>query len=349
MSGSRAATGTMCGSDERPWFTTMSGAGATSGPELVLGSAAIHDAAFQVIQACIPHRRLLFAGCEAATFAGCEITGTVTILAAQLDLPRQAGRGDRDRRDEAAQLAVPKPRTGDQPAPVAVSTAIGLPDTVWNVHAVDEAGDVVLSLRGLRMRDAGPLPRQRPWPTALAGSFLERAIAELGLGADLEVRVGRRADTAAFTESDGWTRACTEGALAGLSLLVRASTPAVGAWRSARPARKDAEAEQAPGWLAFVDGTRPAGADTDARRAMARAIASCAGTTAPIGDVSPEIRQVAGSDWLLVRTSSGTIACGLLWLAGLGAPVAIAVMTGSLTGQEHASPAARHDRTAVSR
>ncbi|HET9897062.1 MAG TPA: KR domain-containing protein [Streptosporangiaceae bacterium] len=348
--GGRAATAVVSGPDDRVWFGPASAdsqAGGRGEPEFLLGSPAVTDAATQLIQVCVPHRRLFFAGCESASFGDNVVADAVTILAAQVAIPAQ------DRRLASAAGAmpsVPKARSGDQHAP-----GSGQPETVWNVHASDAAGQVVMSLRGLRMRESGSLPRTQPWPVQQAGCFLERAAAEVGLDPDLQVRVGRRAEIADLTDGDGWIRATADPGLEGLSLLVRASKSAGCAWRTVTQGRAGGKAGNADAWLAVLDDERITCAP-GARYALARALASCTDSD-PAADLSVTVRQVAGADWLVLHAGQAAIASTLLTLHGAAAQVAIAIMTGGPPDARRASdparqPApgpARQHRAAVSR
>jgi enediyne polyketide synthase len=341
VAGSRTAIGLADGSDQPPWFYPT----APAADALLLGDPGITDAALQLAQVCVPNRRLLFAGCESARFGDGTPDGLVTVTISQSELAAAAGSGA---------AAVPKPREGE-PSPVAVAQAEQA-ETIWDVEATDAAGQLVATLRRLRMRDAGSLPRTGPWPVPLLGCFLERSMAELGLGPDLEIRVSRRSDSADGRAGDGWVKADTgDSGITGLFLRVRASGTVGCGWRAVKPARKSAAAERAEGWLAVLTGS---GADdqsidpvvfdhpayggpshdepgfseagaSEARRALARAIASCAGITSTRADLSAQVRPVAGAHWLLLRDGAATIACVLVSVAGQSHPVAIAIMAGS--------------------
>ena len=342
VAGSRTAIGLADDLDRRPWFYAASDGEpsdqAVLTSELLLGHPGITDAALQLAQVCVPHRRLLFAGCESAAFGAGTADGSVTVTISQ---------------SESA------PAAGAAASPVAVTQAEQA-ETVWDFEAADSAGQLVASLRGLRMRDAGSLPRTGPWPVPLLGCFLERSAAELGLGPDLEVRVGRRPDSADGRTADGWIKAAAnDSGITGLSLRVRAGGPVACGWRAVKPARKSAVADRAEGWLAVLEGSGPDGLDqalfdqtgsdhgayggaardepgfseagaSEARRALARAIASCAGVAEPGADLSALVRPVAGSHWLLLRNGAATIACVLVSVTGLSHPAAIAIMTGAL-------------------
>src|SRR5260370_25755514 len=60
---------------------------------------------------------------------------------------------------------------------------------VWDVEAVDAAGQSLVTWRGLRLRDAGPLPRSAAWPASLLSVYLERSAVALGLSPELRVTV----------------------------------------------------------------------------------------------------------------------------------------------------------------
>jgi hypothetical protein len=60
---------------------------------------------------------------------------------------------------------------------------------VWDVEAVDTAGQPLVTWRGLRLADAGPLPRNAAWPPSLLSVYLERSAVALGLHPDLRVTV----------------------------------------------------------------------------------------------------------------------------------------------------------------
>jgi hypothetical protein len=64
-------------------------------------------------------------------------------------------------------------------------------EQLWDITATDEADQPVMTWRGVRMRDAGPLPRNAAWPPALLSVFLERSATDLGLDASLRVTVER--------------------------------------------------------------------------------------------------------------------------------------------------------------
>jgi enediyne polyketide synthase len=77
---SRSCRALVRGGDAQPWF------GAVAGPvdaPFILGSPGLNDATLHVLQACVPHRRVLPAGCDSVVFSGQEVRGAVQVLAAR--------------------------------------------------------------------------------------------------------------------------------------------------------------------------------------------------------------------------------------------------------------------------
>jgi hypothetical protein len=119
------ATAIARGADDAPWFgpeRTADQGGhqePASGTGLVLGSPGLADATLQVIQACVPHRRLLPVGCESVTFSGTTADGPVTIRATEVTAARvsqasgQATRGRTDAISGQPGATVPRQRAAD--------------------------------------------------------------------------------------------------------------------------------------------------------------------------------------------------------------------------------------------
>ena len=66
------------GTDEQPWYPDGSELADTT---FLLGSPGLNDAALQVLQACVPHRRVRPAACESVQFSGRSADGPVEIRA----------------------------------------------------------------------------------------------------------------------------------------------------------------------------------------------------------------------------------------------------------------------------
>ncbi|MBP2702998.1 SDR family NAD(P)-dependent oxidoreductase [Microbispora sp. RL4-1S] len=111
----------------------------------VLGDAALHDAAIHVLQACVPHRRLLPVGCD-----------------------RFESHGDPAGSTEVIMEAVERSQHGTE--------------YVYDVVARSADGRPVFSWTGLRLLDTGPL-RMDAMPPLLTGPYLERVVGALCPGA----------------------------------------------------------------------------------------------------------------------------------------------------------------------
>ena len=139
---SRGCRALVRGGDDLPWF------GAVPGPvdaPLVLGSPGLNDATLHVLQACLPHRRVLATGCESVAFSGREVRGALRVQAVRRP-----------------------PMAGD---------AAG----VWDVVATDATGQPVVTWQGVRLRDVGALAPAGPWHPALLAISMEARAAEFGL------------------------------------------------------------------------------------------------------------------------------------------------------------------------
>ena len=145
LTGGRSAVALADGADEQPWFGAVPPQRPPERQELVLGSAGLGDATLQLVQACVPHRRLTFAGCDGVWFSGRAAEGRVTILVT------------RDEPAETSQAADPVPRP--RPAPGALAGDESW--SVWDAEVTDASGHTLIVWRGLRMRDVGPLEQGR--------------------------------------------------------------------------------------------------------------------------------------------------------------------------------------------
>lgn len=336
LESSRAASALAHGPDRLPWFGGAVAAAGLAGHqaerELLLGSAGLNDATVQLIQACVPHRRLMPAGCESALFASRAPVGTITVRAAE------------------------------------VSGGIAAAgESCWDVEATDAAGHTLVAWRRLRMRDVGPLPRGGPWPVQMVGSYLERVAIELGLDPGLRVHVGRA--SAAYPEHLG--AAPGSRRRRDLRLRVEAPGQAAGGWHPAdfastrtvqascqpaagqpgtagisagRTADQDAgragEGGTATGrdWLAVLAAAGLSRPGTQPAAAMAAALAACLRRDVPPPDLTITGHQIAGAGWLLLRSGDASIVCTVVDLTAIG-PVAFAVMTGVPAGAGTGTPA----------
>ena len=160
--------------DQLPWFGAVPPARASvTTHDLVLGNAALADAALQVVQACTPGRRMLVAGCESVWFSDAFCTGQiadgqVTIAvgqdqAAGADATAVSDGGAPGPAESAPAGAVPKPRKG------AADGTVPATGPAWQMRVTDAAERLLIAWNGLRMRDVGPLLQpSRPEPSRLS-------------------------------------------------------------------------------------------------------------------------------------------------------------------------------------
>ena len=123
------------GADELPWFGPDAGSG------ILLGSPGLNDACLQVVQACVPHRRLRPAGCSSVTFSGRAAEGAVEIRAVAAGgaenaaverpagpIPAQAPAPSLETGQGGAVSAGGRPRQESRPRPESAMTAEELAD-----------------------------------------------------------------------------------------------------------------------------------------------------------------------------------------------------------------------------
>ena len=332
---SRSCRALVGGGDSQPWFGDTGGV-ADAG--LILGSPGLNDAAWHVLQACVPHRRVLPAGCEAVMFSGREADGAVEIRAVEIRAKHLRGAVPEPRPaapvlPQAPALAVPAQRDGAgaaRPSPQAA-------EYVWDVEAVDAAGRSLATWRGLRLRDAGPLPRKAAWPPSLLSVYLERSAMALGLHPELRVTVqcglpdgaGRPPGTVAVVPQpspapDRQHAAQGSAELEGFVLSVWAPGAAACGWEAATGVPLGGPA-LGPGLADIEDQVRSLLREPPAIvGARLRAVAACLSQAG-----SPAVCAVMadGSDWLVLSTAGGTLACTVVEISGVSCPVAIAIMT----------------------
>ena len=363
---SRSCRALVRGGDGPPWFGGAPWFESPDGEEtgLTLGSPGLNDASWHVLQACVPHRRLLPAGCEAVTFSGREADGAVEIRAVEFreKLPRGAVPGPRP--------AVPAPAPPDtrvaavpaQGGAHAARAAAPADEYIWDVEAVDAAGRSLVTWRGLRLRDAGPLPRQTAWPPSLLSVYLERSAVALGLHPELRVSVrcgqpeGAGAPPAAVVPrpspapdhapaGPGPAQTAPEnapagpdhpqiapgrGELEGFALSVRTPEAAACGWAAATPG---SAAESWPGLGGLEDEVRRLLNEPPAvLSARLRAVAACLARAGepPVSEIATDGVVTDGtgeSGWLVLTVADGTLACTVVEISGVSSPVAIAIMT----------------------
>ncbi len=231
---------------------------------------------------------------------------------------------------------------------------------LWNVEAVDATGQVLAAWRGVQLRDSGPLPRNAAWPPTLLSVFLERSAVDLGLDEGLRVTVScgqpdwplpqllstvplqsLASDAKAPAEGRhagperralNTVKAPGVGALAGFGLMVRAPVPVACGWVTVQPDHR--HHEPAPGMASAFAQLRAELAEPAAvLTARLNAIAAClqmahlqadsSGSSA--GQLS--VARTTGDGWAVLVLGRAVIACAVVELSGVSAPVAVALLT----------------------
>jgi hypothetical protein len=436
---SRSCRAVARGGDDQPWF---SGVGDV---RLLLGSPGLADATLQVLQACVPHRNLLPAGCESVTFSGRSAEGAVRIEAAAVApgpvarvpaprptpepastamVPPQAASPEDDRpagrtpgadgagagaagAGAAGAGAAGAGAAGAAVAGAAAAGAAGAGATrpaagaggddparddpilaqAWDVRALDRAGQPLIIWRGVRMRDAGPMPRNAAWPPPLLAIYLERVCVELGLDPGLRVAMrraqppgddpgtpsgshgeaGPEGGSGEQAEAPGGPgggapepaepagTANGQGQLAGFTLSVRiagAAGSAACGWSVAEAgplAEPDADQAYPAARAQMLSGFL--GEPPATVGARLRAIARCLVMAGAPAGCPIAIRDIADDGWILLSAVGAIMACTVADIGGVSAPVAIALMTGTPTWDRNAGPgqAARSAQRAPAR
>jgi enediyne polyketide synthase len=339
---SRSCRALVRGGDGQPWFGEPEGRGEHCGADagedtgLVLGSPGLNDTTWHVLQACVPHRRLMPAGCEAVVFSGREAGGAVEIRAVEI-------------RPKSLRDAVPGPRSAAaassppalviRPRGAAARPSRRAVIYVWDVEAVDAAGRPLVTWRGLRLRDAGPLPRNAAWPPSLLSVYLERSAVALGLHPELRVTVAcRQPDGASLRPAPSGVvpqpplpsdaaAARGSGQLEGFALSVLAPEAAVCSWVAAVPVPSSEPAVD-PGLADLANQVQRLMREPQAVvSARLRAVAACL-AQAGASPVSAGMAEgTPGAEWLVLSAAGGTLACTVAEISGVSCPVAIAIMT----------------------
>ncbi|MGI8449155.1 MAG: polyketide synthase dehydratase domain-containing protein, partial [Streptosporangiaceae bacterium] len=319
---SRSCSALVRGADDRPWF---SGAPGLDVP-LVLGSPGLNDAVMHMLQACVPHRRMLPAGFRALTVSGAEVRGAVQVRA-----ERKGG-----------------------------------PAGEWEVTAVDAAGHTVLAVSGLWLLDVGPLEAAAPWHPTLLAAALEGWAAEFGLDPALRVTVScgqPGQDRQPRADGVPWLDAATGlGSLAGYQLTARASMPVACYWGSAtagpagsrpgpvvplpadsaggRTDHSNSRNENQPGSL-----TRQlreqTGEPPDRVAARMRAITACLAAAGRAAGPPLTLGPSRDAGWVQVEAGSATVACTIAAIEGIRGPVVLALATWPAAIHDAAGDAAR--------
>ncbi|HSR85832.1 MAG TPA: KR domain-containing protein, partial [Streptosporangiaceae bacterium] len=252
----------------------------------------------------------------------------------------------------AAATAAPAGRRRHAP-PVPLS----LPQ-LWNIEAVDATGQLVATWRGVHLHDSGPLPRNAAWPPTLLSVFLERSAIDLGLDEGLRVTVNcgqpdellldaaaavprpsAPADTRppsrgrhAGPERRAMNTASAPGAgsLRGFALALRAPVPVACAWTPVEPGHRQRELSS-PMASAYAQLREQLAEPPKDLSARLEAVSACLA----MADLVPEehgarqltVVRTTGDGWALLALGRALIACTVVEISGVSAPVAIAILT----------------------
>jgi len=323
------------GCDDRAWFPPAP-PGAQPAPDgLLLGSPGLNDAVMQALQACVPDRRVWPAACASITFSGAAAFGEVEIRAVAA-VRRPAG---------------PAGGTG-APTPASSRDDAGLPPAAqltWDVAAVDSIGQVLVAWQGVRLREAGRLPRAGPWPLALLPAYLESSALRLGLDPDLRITatatapVGsvpqpRRpepaaAGTAGVAGHGGAHGAAgpvpPAGAAEGLVLDAGGAPFAACGWALADPRHPVWPAGDAGRAATFSRLCSHLSEPPVASAARLQAAAACLARAGAPADALVRFERATGDGWAILAVSDAWLASTVVEVTGLPGPVAIAIMTKS--------------------
>jgi enediyne polyketide synthase len=188
---------------------------------------------------------------------------------------------------------------------------------VWDVEAVDAAGRQLVTWRGLRLADAGPLARNTAWPPALLSVYLERSAVALGLDPMLRV-------TAHLGQPDGGSGPAP--ALGGFALSAREPRGAACGWAATEPGHSARKHDPGPALADLAAELRRRGEPPPVVTARLAAVAACLGQPGVSAEI-PVLADEAGGGWLVLRADAVLIACTVVEISGVSGPVAVAVMT----------------------
>ena len=233
---------------------------------------------------------------------------------------------------------------------------------IWDVEAVDADGQLLVAWRGVELRDCGPLPRNSAWPPPLLSVFLERSAVELGLAGSLRVTVsctqlgaestplpaalaaiplqsppaddGRPGTTPRGTaeladdlpaSAPYVATALGDGALAGFGLTVRAAEPVACGWTVVDGGHRQQPAAR----LASIYAQLRAELTESPPMLAARlaAVGACLEAAGPEVGNHVAVRRTTTDGWVLVEMDQARVACAVVEVSGVSAPVAIAILT----------------------
>ena len=240
----------------------------------------------------------------------------------------------------------------------------------WDIEAVDAVGQLLAAWRGVQLHDSGPLPRNAAWPPTLLSVFLERSAVDLGLDDGLRVSVScgqpdapspqllstvpQQSSPSDSPSSDGRhvgperramnvISAPGTGALAGFGLTLRAPVAVAAGWVAVDSGLR--KHQPAPAMTSAYTDLRARLSEPPAvLAARLDAVSAClemAGL-APDGAAHGQlsVTQTTSDGWARLALGRAVIACAVVELSGVAAPVAIALLT-----RQHAHARSASQRT----
>ncbi len=279
--------------------------GGRPGPAL-LGSPGLNDALMHVLQACVPHRRVLPAGFESLACTGEEVRGAVSVQAGQ----RAGGGWDLTALDA----------TGH---PVLTVTGLRLRDVGPLEHHAPWHPTLLAAALEAHGTELGLDPSLRA--TVRCGQPPATGTPPAG------------PDPAAAAAGLPWLdQAVGTGPLAGYELTVRAGRPIACYWEAAGT-RASPEKLASSGELTRQLHDRGSG-DPAIVSTRARAITACLTAAGWSGRTPLQLDDAHDGDWIRVRAGSITVACTAARIDGVPQPVVIALATWPGTAHHPADP-----------
>jgi len=334
---SRSCRALVRGGDDQPWF------GAVAGPvdaPLILGSPGLNDATLHVLQACVPHRRVLPAGCDSVVFSGQEVRGAVQVLAA-----REPGTSawNVTAVDATGQSIVTWTGLRMQavgPLAQAAAWHPALLAASLEGRATELGLDPGLQVAMRWAQRPASLPSAEPQPGESQPD--EPQPGESRAGESRAGESGAGEGTQPRPPGSPWLDAAVgTGSLDGFEMVVRASRPVACHWTTTRPPRDGAGPHVPwPGGHAEPDLTRLGGhlhaQSREPRAAVTARLAVVAACLLAAGwrpGTPLLLEDACEGSWIQLRAGQVTVACTLVDISGVPGPVAVALATWPVPGQ----------------
>jgi enediyne polyketide synthase len=356
---SRSCRALVRGGDDQPWFGAV--AGSVDAP-LILGSPGLNDATLHVLQACIPHRRMLPAGCDSVVFSGQEVRGAVQVLAA-----RQPGTGgwnvtavDATGQSIVTWTGLRMQAVGPLAHAPAWHPALLATSLEGRAAELGLDPDLQVTIRCAQRRPASRAAHTQPAETS--GAHIQPAetgpapvLLPSGESQPVESQPGEGARL--LPPHSPWLDAAVgTGPLDGFELVVRAPRPVACHWTTTRPPREGASprvpwpghpgtpghpgapghpGDQAEPHLARLGGhlhgqSREPRAAVTARLAVVTACLLAAGWRPGTPLL---LDDACEGTWIHLRAGQITVACTIADISGVPGPVAIALATWPVSDQ----------------